>query len=90
MDWMARARSYRPKYRYWRTVAFAGLFGFAFTLLAMEVLSTRAMSLTSLTVVLAAMAGSLFGVCVVGAISGSRTRRRLGKQNSCSTPRSAT
>jgi diguanylate cyclase (GGDEF)-like protein/PAS domain S-box-containing protein len=81
MDWMARARSYRPKYRYWRTVAFAGLFGFAFTLLAMEVLSTRAMSLTSLTVVLAAMAGSLFGVCVVGAISGSRIRRRLGKQN---------
>ena len=78
---MARARSYRPKYRYWRTVAFAGLFGFAFTLLAMEVLSTRAMSLTSLTVVLAAMAGSLFGVCVVGAISGSRIRRRLGKQN---------
>jgi diguanylate cyclase (GGDEF)-like protein/PAS domain S-box-containing protein len=81
MDWMARARSYRPKYRYWRTVAFAGLFGFAFTLLAMEVLSTRAMSLTSLTVVLAAMAGSLFGVGVVGAISGSRIRRRLGKQN---------
>jgi PAS domain-containing protein len=81
MDWMARARSYRPKYRYWRTVVFAGLFGFAFTLLAMEVLSTRAMSLTSLTVVLAAMAGSLFGVCVVGAISGSRIRRRLGKQN---------
>jgi diguanylate cyclase (GGDEF)-like protein/PAS domain S-box-containing protein len=68
-------------YRHWRTVAFAGLFSFAFTLLAMEVLSVRAMSLTSLTVALATVAGSLFGVCVAGAISGWHIRRKLANQN---------
>ena len=57
------------------------MFCFAFTLLAMEILSARAMSLTSLTVVLAAVAGSLLGVCVVGAISGWHIRRKLASQN---------
>jgi diguanylate cyclase (GGDEF)-like protein/PAS domain S-box-containing protein len=78
---MARARSYRLKYRHWRTIAFAGVLSFASTLLAMEVLSVRAVSLTSATVILATVAGSLVGVCVAGAISGWQIRRKLAGQN---------
>jgi len=82
MHRMARAaRSYIPKYQHWRTVAFAGLFCFAFTLLAMEILSARDVSLPSLTVALAAVAGALLGVSVAGAVSGSRIRRTLASQN---------
>jgi len=78
---MARTRSYRNMYRHWRRVAFAGVLGFAVTLVAMEMLSVRSVSLTSLSIALAAVAGALFGVSVVGAISSWRIRRKLAGQN---------
>ncbi|HEX5211917.1 MAG TPA: hypothetical protein VFW22_09305, partial [Pseudolabrys sp.] len=78
---MGRARSHRSKYRHWRTIAFAGVFSFAATLLAMEILSARAISLTSPTIIVATVAGSLFGVCIAGAVSGWHIRRKLAGQN---------
>ena len=78
---MAATRSYRIRYRHWRRVAFAGVVCFAVTLFAMEILAVRAVSLNSLSIGLATLAGSLLGVCVVGAISGWRIRRRLANQN---------
>ena len=57
------------------------MFGFAATLVAMEIISVRMMSMTALSVALATMAGALFGIAVVGAISGSQIRRKLASQN---------
>ncbi len=57
------------------------MFGFGATLVAMEIISVRMMSMTALSVALATMAGALFGIAVVGAISGSQIRRKLASQN---------
>ena len=72
---------YWNRYRHWRRIVSAGALGFAVTLVAVEILDVRALSLNSLSIALAAVAGSLLGVCVVGAISGWRVRRRLAGQN---------
>jgi diguanylate cyclase (GGDEF)-like protein/PAS domain S-box-containing protein len=72
---------YWSNYRHWRRVASAGVLGFAITLVVMEIIEAYLVSLTSLSVALATVAGSLFGVCLAGAISGWRIRRKLASQN---------
>ncbi|MGA2565596.1 MAG: hypothetical protein ABSF41_02080, partial [Pseudolabrys sp.] len=57
------------------------MLGFAVTLVVMEIIEAYLVSLTSLSVALATVAGSLFGVCLAGAISGWRIRRKLASQN---------
>jgi diguanylate cyclase (GGDEF)-like protein/PAS domain S-box-containing protein len=72
---------YWTRHRHWPRVAFAGVLGFAVTLLAMEIFSTRALSLTPLSIVLAAVSGALLGICLVGSLSAWRIRRKLASQN---------
>jgi diguanylate cyclase (GGDEF)-like protein/PAS domain S-box-containing protein len=62
-------------------VAFAGVLGFGLTLMAMEIIGTFSVSLTILSIALAAVAGSLLGVCLVGAYSAWRVRRKLSEHN---------
>jgi PAS domain-containing protein len=47
----------------------------------MEIIDSCSLSLTSLSIALAVVAGSLFGVCMAGAISGWHIRRKLSEQN---------
>jgi diguanylate cyclase (GGDEF)-like protein/PAS domain S-box-containing protein len=72
---------YWTKYRHWPRVAFAGVLGFAVTLLAMEIVSAHALSLTPLSIALAAVSGSLLGICLVGSLSAGGIRRKLASQN---------
>ena len=72
---------YWTRYRHWPRVAFAGVLGFAVTLLAMEIFSTRALSLTPLSIALAAVSGALLGICLVGSLSAWGIRRKLASQN---------
>ena len=69
------------RYGHWRLVAFAGVLGFAVTLLTMEIISTRELSLTPLSIALAAVSGSLFGICLVGSLSAWGIRHKLASQN---------
>ena len=72
---------YWTRYRHWRLVAFAGVLGFAVTLFTMEIISIHAVSLTPLSIALAAVAGSLLGICLVGSLSAWGIRRKLASQN---------
>jgi diguanylate cyclase (GGDEF)-like protein/PAS domain S-box-containing protein len=67
------------RYRDWLTAAFAGVLGFAVTFAALEAVDAHSHSLTS--VALPAVAGALFGICLVGSISAWRARRMLSEQN---------
>ena len=78
---LAARRNIWRKYRDWQMVALAGVLGFAVTLVAMEIIDAYSVSLTSLSIALAAVAGSLFGVCLVGSLSAWRIRRTLASQN---------
>jgi diguanylate cyclase (GGDEF)-like protein/PAS domain S-box-containing protein len=66
---------------HWLRVAFAGLLGFAVTLFTMEIISIRAVSLTPLSIALAAVSGSLLGISLVGSLSAWGIRRKLASQN---------
>jgi len=67
--------------RHWRRVSIAGLLGFAVTLVAMELIDVFAVSLSALSIVFAAIAGSLFGMFFVGSLSSLRIREKLRDQN---------
>ena len=69
------------KYRHWRMVTFAGALGFVIALTAVEAIDARSQSLTSLSVALLVVASTLFGMCLVGGISGWLIRRKLSSQN---------
>ena len=69
------------KYRDRQMVVLAGVLGFAVTLAVTEFINAYSVSLTSLSIALAAVAGSLFGVCMAGAWSAWRVRRTLSEQN---------
>ena len=77
---MLRTLKYMPRSRDWRMIAVAGALGFAVTLAIMEVIDAYSVSLTKLSIALAAGLGSLFAVGVVGSISAWRMRRKLGEQ----------
>jgi len=59
---------------------FSGALGFGFALAVMTAIDAYAVSLTSLSIALAAVLGSLFGMFVVGSVSAWRVRRKLGEQ----------
>jgi len=69
------------RFRGWQMVVLAGLLGFAVTLAVTEFIDAYSVSLTSLSIALATVAGSLFGICVVGAWSAWRVRQTLSEQN---------
>jgi diguanylate cyclase (GGDEF)-like protein/PAS domain S-box-containing protein len=69
------------KYRDWRIVVLAGVLGFAVTLVAVEIIDSFSPSLTSLSIAVAAVAGSLVGVCLAGLFSAWRVRQKLSEQN---------
>ncbi len=75
---MLRKLKHLGNYRHWRMVGSAGALGFIITLTAVEAINVYAQPLA---IALAAVAGSLFGVCVAGAIAGWHLRRKLGSRN---------
>ena len=78
---MLRTLKYMPRLRDWRMIFAAGALGFAATLAAVEMIGAYSGPLTKLSIALAAGLGSLFAVGVVGSISSSRMRRKLGERN---------
>jgi diguanylate cyclase (GGDEF)-like protein/PAS domain S-box-containing protein len=78
---MVRVLKKLGRYRDWRMVCAAGVLGFALTLAVMEVIDATSVSLTALSIALAAVIGSLIGMCVVGAILAFRVSRKLSNQN---------
>jgi len=78
---MIRTLKYPGKYCDWRTLSLAGVLGFAVTLAGMEIVDSYSTSLTSLSIALAAVAGALFAMLVVGSLSAWRVRQKLGEQN---------
>ena len=61
---------------------FAGVLGFGFALAVMTTINAYSVSLSSLSIALAAVVGSLFGMFVVGSVSAWRVRRKLGEHYS--------
>ena len=78
---MIRTLKHLGNYRHWRVVGFAGALGFVVTLMTVEAIDAYSRPLTSLSIVLAVVAGSLFGVSLAGSISGWHIRRKLSEQN---------
>ena len=60
---------------------FAGALGFAGALTAMKIIDVYFMPLTSLSIALVAVVGSLLGICLAGSLSAGRVRRKLSEQN---------
>jgi diguanylate cyclase (GGDEF)-like protein/PAS domain S-box-containing protein len=69
------------KYRYRWAVSLAGLLGFALTAGAMEIIDHYSVSLSALSISLAAMVGALSGMLLVGSVVAVRVRRKLSAQN---------
>jgi diguanylate cyclase (GGDEF)-like protein/PAS domain S-box-containing protein len=78
---MRQAQKDVERYSDWRMVAFAGVLGLTFTFAAMEFIDVYSVSLPSLSIVSAAVASLLLGVCLVGSFSAWRVRQRLSEQN---------
>ena len=78
---MRQTQNNVESYRDWRMVVLAGVLGFAVTLAVMEIIDAYLLSLTSLSIALAAVAGSLSGICLVGSFSAWRVRQKLSEQN---------
>jgi diguanylate cyclase (GGDEF)-like protein/PAS domain S-box-containing protein len=69
------------RYRDWQMTGFAGVLGFAATFASMEAVDAYSRSLTTLSITLTAVAGLLFGMCLIGSISAWRVRQQLTAQN---------
>src|SRR5665213_3530666 len=78
---MLRTIKNMGKYRDWQMVILAGVLGFVITLAVMEMINAYALSLTSLSITLAAVTGSLSSICVAGSFSTWRVRQKLSEQN---------
>jgi oleate hydratase len=78
---MFRVLKYLGRNRDWRMVSIAGVLGCAVTLAAMEIIDAYTASLTSLSIALAAVAGSMFGMFLVGSLSALRVKQKLSEQN---------
>ncbi len=88
---MPKSRKFWGRYHDWRIVAFAGVLCFAVTIAAMKIIGAYSVSLTALSIVLAAVAGSLLGVCLVGAFAAWRVQTTSSASRTCgSTSRSTT
>ena len=79
---MQQARKHTGLYREWPMALFAGVLGFGFALAVMTAINAYSVSLSSLSITLAAVVGSLFGMFVVGSVSAWRVRRKLGEHYS--------
>ena len=78
---MRQTQNNVESYRDWRMVVLAGVLGFAVTLAGMEIIDAYLLSLTSLSIALATVTGSLSGICLVGSFSAWRVRQKLSEQN---------
>src|SRR5665213_1522104 len=78
---MRRTLKSLGSYSHWRLVIFAGALGFVVALMAAEAVDAYSQPLTSLSIALAVVVGSLLGVCFTGAISGWHIKRKLSEQN---------
>jgi diguanylate cyclase (GGDEF)-like protein/PAS domain S-box-containing protein len=78
---MFRVLKHLGQYRDWRMVSVAGVLGFAITLAVMEVIDAYSASLTSLSIALAAVVGSLVGMWMVGPLPALSVKQKLSEQN---------
>jgi diguanylate cyclase (GGDEF)-like protein/PAS domain S-box-containing protein len=78
---MPRALKRTSHFRDWRTLAIAGALCLAVTVAVKEIIDASSVSLTALSVALAVVVGSLFGVCLFGTMSAWRVRHKLSEQN---------
>ena len=78
---MFRALKLAGRYGDWRMVILAGVLGFGLALALMVGIDAFSMSLTTLSIALAAALGALFGVGLAGSLSAMRVRRQLSEQN---------
>ena len=78
---MRQAQKDVERYSDWRIVAFAGVLGVAITFAVMKIIDAYSVSLTSLSIALAAVTGSLSSICVAGSFSAWRVRQKLSEQN---------
>jgi PAS domain-containing protein len=69
------------RYSDWRMAALAGVLGFVLTLAIMMGINAVSVSLSTLSIALAAALGSLLAVGLVGALASWRIRRTLREQN---------
>ncbi len=69
------------KHRDWRLVSVAGVLGFVVTLAMVEIVDAYAVSLTSLSVALAAAIGALLGISTAGALAALQVRQKLRQKN---------
>jgi len=68
-------------YSDWRMIALAGALGFGVTLGVTEAVDAYSLSLTQMPIAMAAVAGSMLGMCLVGSLSAWRVRQKLSEQN---------
>ncbi len=78
---MFRTLMLTGRYGDWRMITLAGVLGFGLALAITISINAFSVSLTTLSIALAAVLGALFGVGLVGALSSWRVRRQLSEQN---------
>jgi diguanylate cyclase (GGDEF)-like protein/PAS domain S-box-containing protein len=78
---MDRMLKYAGKYRDGPMLVCAAVIGFAASIFILMFIDAYAVSLTGVTIALAALAGVLFGMGAVRSMSAFRVRQRLGEQN---------
>jgi diguanylate cyclase (GGDEF)-like protein/PAS domain S-box-containing protein len=78
---MIRVLKYLGKYRDWQMVSVAGVLGFAVTLVGMEIIRADSVSLSSWSIISAAIAGALLSMCLTGWVRARRSMQMLGKHN---------
>jgi diguanylate cyclase (GGDEF)-like protein/PAS domain S-box-containing protein len=78
---MFRTLKLAGRYGDWRMTILAGVAGFGLALAITMSINAFSVTLTSLSIALAAALGALFGVALVGALSSWRDRNQLSEQN---------
>ena len=78
---MVRTLKNFSRYRDRRLVITAGVLGFAAALAATEAVYIYLVPLTDLSIVLAVIAGALFGICLIGSLSAFQIIQKLSAQN---------
>ena len=78
---MLRTLRFIRLYRDWRLLAVAGALGLLVTIAVLKIVDAYAVSVSALSIALAAVAGSLLGTGLAGSVSALRIRRKLREQN---------
>jgi hypothetical protein len=71
------------RYRDWRIVVFTGALGFAVMLAVTTIINAYSLTLTSPSIALAAAAGSLLSICLLGLFSAWRVQLKFLAAESC-------